>query len=530
MPLPRAHFKRVLKRFAVDDSGATAVFYGIMFTVILLSSAIAIDYSRMASQKTRDQRATDAAVLAAGRLLGVEDNVVIRERADAIYNANIDTDMHSELEPVQLDTDTGTVTGKSIVDWKATFMKAFGYDNELLSSDAQATKPEGTVEIALVLDNSGSMSSDLGTLKAAAVDLTSVIFAGRADDDKVKIGVVPFAASVNVGSANASAGWMDATGANPIHRENFEVGATKTRFQLFSDLGVTWGGCVEARDAGLDVTDAVPSAGAPNTLFVPMFAPDEPGNAGSTSRGFYNSYLDDDGGQCTPYPVICTNYSRRGNCTRSYTERPSDLVAQESMCKYPSGQVDFGSGRGPNYGCTTRAILPLTDTKSTIESAINAMQASGYTNIKEGVAWGWRVLSKDPPFIEGRDQDEAENRKMLILMTDGRNELAYTGNMNGSLYLAQGFGKDGRLGNSHSSGAYRSNINARTSNVCANAKVEGITIYTVAFRLENDPVTTQLLGACASSPDHVFRASDGETLQQSFRDIARRITELHISG
>ena len=49
------------------------------------------------------------------------------------------------------------------------------------------------------------------------------------------------------------------------------------------------------------------------------------------------------------------------------------------------------------------------------------MQAKGGTNIMEGVMWGWRVLSPEPPFTEGKAYDDPENDKFLIVMTDGEN-------------------------------------------------------------------------------------------------------------
>ena len=41
----------------------------------------------------------------------------------------------------------------------------------------------------------------------------------------VQFGLVPFAASVNVGPQYADADWMDTEGRSPIHHENFDWGA-----------------------------------------------------------------------------------------------------------------------------------------------------------------------------------------------------------------------------------------------------------------------------------------------------------------
>lgn len=164
-----------------------------------------------------------------------------------------------------------------------------------------------------------------------------------------------------------------------------------------------------------------------------------------------------------------------------------------------------------------------------VEVAVAAMQASGNTNIKEGVAWGWRVLSPGLPFTEGRDAGASNNRKIIVLMTDGENMYNSSSNHNKSVYGAHGFAAKGRLGTTYTQSAYTNELNARTRTVCTNAKAAGIIVYTVAFRLENNPTTQALLRDCASGPDNVFTASDGSALVQSFHAIGRDIAYLRLA-
>jgi hypothetical protein len=44
-----------------------------------------------------------------------------------------------------------------------------------------------------------------------------------------------------------------------------------------------WPGCVESRPGALSVNDTTPNPNIPNTLFVPAFAPDEPGQSSSAT-------------------------------------------------------------------------------------------------------------------------------------------------------------------------------------------------------------------------------------------------------
>jgi hypothetical protein len=83
----------------------------------------------------------------------------------------------------------------------------------------------GKVEVALVLDNTGSTvqngSPKLDNLKTAATSLIDQLAAAATNPDQVKVGVVPFSMTVNVGSKYATAPWIDATGASPVNGEIF---------------------------------------------------------------------------------------------------------------------------------------------------------------------------------------------------------------------------------------------------------------------------------------------------------------------
>ncbi len=529
---PAAWLRDAGARFLDDERGVTAIFFGIFIVLILFVGAVAMDYSRLVTELNRDQRALDAAVLAASTQLGLDEQDETGEAmAKAFYEANRSGSTSSELKDVKLNADDGSISARTSTDWRASLMQAVkswfptAAEDRQISVSGKVRRGNGSTEIALVLDNSGSMGGTyISDLKTAAKDLLDTVFVGVEGTDRVMVGVIPFAAAVNVGSMYANASWIDGSGASSIHFENFENNS-RTRFQLFSDLGVSWAGCVESRPSGYDVLDTPATGG--DTLFVPMFAPDEPGERGRNNLGYDNSYIDDDGGVCEPYERVCTRYSRRGNCQNWDTIRLSNPEAQARTCKYRNRPSI--SGGGPNSMCTTQPILPLNSTKASIETAIDAMQANGNTNIKEGVAWGWRVLSSAPPFSDGRAKNTEQNSKVLILMTDGENWYNHEDNHNKSIYASHGFAAKGRLGNSYSRSAYTSYLNSRTRTVCENAKADGITIYTIAFRLESDPTTTQLLKDCATNKDQAFTASNGSMLIESFRNIGRKITDLRIS-
>ena len=135
----------------------------------------------------------------------------------------------------------------------------------------------------------------------------------------------------------------------------------------------SWAGCVEARPYPYNDNDATPVKSTPATLFVPMFAPDEPGS-GSAPNNYW------------PDLLTGTNYLDRQKYWQKY------FIA-------PPQEIDAAVGDdGPNASCTTKPITPLTDVSVTagvtaVKASIDEMSPTGNTNVPEGTAWGWRVLS-----------------------------------------------------------------------------------------------------------------------------------------
>lgn len=534
--------------FASDQQGAVSVLFGIMFIVILMFAAFAIDHSRFTSESIQDQHALDAAILAASDVIGQEDqDTLALDRARAFYKANRPDGSDLDLDQVRILPQEGSLEGNTKFDWKTTLLQAFGFEKVRLGTAARVARG-GTAEVALVLDNSGSMAgSYIADLKSAAESLINTVYYGVDGEGQIAVSVVPFAGSVNVGAANRGAAWLDNDGISSVARENADV--PRTRFQLFDDLGVTWAGCVETRPAPYDASDALPDPSQPDTLFVPMFAPDEPDSVNSNGSSYSNNYIADDGGTCPKLECTCQRWRSPGRCaSNGWQLTPiAPAAAQARTCKYAGAQVGYGAtadkcsrgnynGAGPNAYCTTTALLPLSITKAEALSAIQSMQANGMTNIGEGLAWGWRTLSPAPPYSQGRSYDDYHNDKIIILMTDGQNTYTHSTNHNRSAFGAAGYAKpfahpqNGRIGTNYSSSAYTAELTERTRAVCAGAKAAGIKIYTIAFRLENDPATQALLQECATDNKHAFAASNGAVLIDSFQNIAREIARLRLTN
>lgn len=501
-----------LRSFRGNDGGNVAIIFGLSLIPMMLAMGSAIDYGHGNSVKTRIQAALDATGLMVAQQVGLMPDDELIEQAQQIFAANFHTESGVTISPLNVGVTEQIITLSAAATVDTYLMDIVGIDYMEVGASTEITRSEDSYEVVLVLDNTGSMGgSKIAALQDATELLINNLFGEAENHPLLDMGLVPFSHTVNVGTDNAGAGWMDAHGLNPLHAENFDdafVEAGLTRFDLYDQLrNYDWPGCVEARAYPLDVTDEEASAANPNTLFVPYFAPDEP----DSNSIYVNNYLYDG--------------MRRG----SHRKR------QENSAKYRNGWVDRGwyGDKGPGYLCGVRPILPLTNSKSEVMQAVDGMVANGWTNITEGLMWGLRTISPHEPFSEGKDYGEDKHHKIIILLTDGRNQYPdprWLGgrNINRSEFGPYGFMPAGRLVASTSLSQIEREMNNRTEEACEAVKDEDIQLFTITFAV-NDPNTEALMRDCATDPSMYYNSPDTSTLDDVFKAIATRISELRIS-
>jgi Flp pilus assembly protein TadG len=493
-----------------DASGGVAVLFAACLLPLLGLAGGAVDYTLAGGRKVRLQNAVDSATLAATRSVTATSTVAqVTDVVRKYLSANTDFGAAVTLD-VKLDVAARSVQVKAKLNHKPYLLPVIGISNIPIGAESSSQLGRAYLEVALVLDNSGSMvGTRITTLRSASNDLMKKVLEMAYIQGDTKVAVVPFASMVNVGAANANQSWIDTQATSPIHSENFSPAAN--RLTLYSNMkNVTWAGCVEARPSPHDVTDTEPTAGNPATLFVPSFAPDEP-DVGSSTSVFYNSYIGD---SCP---------GQNGG---------SQLQRQTRVCKYNNASPDLslanGTRRGPNQLCDSNPIVPLSYNQTTLSTALAAMQAYGGTNLHEAVMWGWRVLSPNKPFAEGRAYTDLQNRKIMVLMTDGSNDAIGLPNMNGSFYSAYGYSAAGRLGTTSNNKAdIIAKMNEKTLQACRNAKAAGVQIYTVAFFV-SDTTALDILRQCATDQSMALVADSDQALSNAFTEIGNHIKRLRL--
>ncbi|MEE9315289.1 MAG: TadE/TadG family type IV pilus assembly protein [Rhizobiaceae bacterium] len=675
-----------LGRFVKNESGSINFLAMAMVPLLALSVGVAIDTAEVYRAKINFQNAVDAGTLMAAKTLARTGKPAVAQQAGKdVFQANI-KNLSASTGTIDFDMGDGNCVSQGVTaDAKLRHPIFFEPLHKLISADANGTNDPGyvhlngastvkcgnnTFEIALVLDNSGSMryNGKIAALRIAAEDLVTTLHASVSNNgrpDPMQFSIVPFAATVNVGANNSNADWMDKNGVSPIHHDkvfNWELdpnavkvggiwktlsGQKLTRFTVYNNLpGQSWGGCVEARPNPYHTNDDEPTEATPATMIVPSFAPDTPDDwdglydkkevvAGNhetcilwQSKYYYNRW----GRRRTRSRRYCRNWTDGywGRVhSQDYSYRPKFDDRQEyrngnyigpasgggvtwvndrrineetyqnnylrddhnfpSSLGHPRKKAFTGTGEdqhgrqkwtwkymrnqttgqwptvtnvnnnagirntgieGPNSACTSQAISDLTAVESATVTSIRNMTPNGATNIQQGLVWGWRTLSPGKPFTNGRDYDALENKKIMIVMSDGNNTYYPTNffangfsSRNKSYYGAYGLSNYGRVfegygviaNPSHSFTTFTQAIDYHLINTCTKARNAGIKIYTIAFDVPNGSTVKTMLQDCASldyftKKPLYFDAANNAELIKTFKDIAEKLAELRITN
>lgn len=558
----------MLRSFLRSRSGNFAMMFAGMLPVMLGTVGLAVDTANLLNVKTQLQNAADIGVLVASREGATEGQR--RNLFDQYLNANVGGNGVS-IASTDVEIEAGInhlrVNGYVTANVDLFFLHHVGVKQvSVVASTFRSTK---SMEIAVVLDNTGSMGSGgINALKRASHALVDAVETGRAPNQDVRISLVPFVTAVNIKGEGFNSDWVDTTGVSLYNGWNFldnnlrnrrrngerlarlpegfgsnntgegygggqacnnqgvspEAIAKRQRcladnyphhLYLFQQAGTEWKGCVEARPYPYNFSLDTPDPSKPETLFVPYFAPDEPGtrmNQGGNNSGSYNnSWLDD---------RVSGTEAERQRSTLKYINPTARSVNN-------TGPLTIG----PNRACPT-PIIPLTANFAKIRSGINAMNywnGSG-TNIAEGLAWGWRVLSPDAPYTEAGPFDPVERQKFMVLMTDGRNvSFGSSGTMNRSDYGAYNFLANGFIGGTNNQGTAEGILNGWTLDMCSQMKSQGIEIFTIVYNETAASVQT-LFRSCATRPENFYMTNNTRALEDAFANIGRQMSRLRLTN
>lgn len=489
-------FPQLVRRFAHHEGGALAIIFALSLLPLMAAGGMAVDLGRAYMVKLRLTQAVDAGGLALAAAYDTDQN--LQTVLETIFAANYPgTKLGTTSTPsYSISGEVITVSANAVV--PMTFMKLVGVNSVTVDATSKITRKQSTLEVALVLDNTGSMNSGgkIGQLRTSATSLVNTLFGTKNNPTNLKVGIVPFVTTVNIGTGNSAY-------INNLGSYNYSPD--------------TWKGCIKERTYPHDVMDTSTGVGG---LWDPYYWPKERYVTSSYNNSIFS------GGK---YPCA--------NAWSSIDTTPIDTM-------------------GPNQACPD-PIVPLTNNKTTLTTAISNLEPwnRNGTMINIGAVWGWRVLSSAAPFTEGAVEGTSGLTKALVIMTDGDNYIT-TGNTgygnthcnsyqvtldgvtlptsanpegNGlnSSYTGYGYVYEGRLGSTYLATA-TANLDTRLAEVCTNIKAANIVVYTVIFGTA-DATTQTLMQNCASDSSKYFYSTTNAEFDRAFRKIAAELKKIYLS-
>jgi Flp pilus assembly protein TadG len=439
-----------LQRLCKDDRGALAAMVGLAIIPLFAAIGLAVDGARGYMLKSKLSYAIDAAALAGGRAFDQDDR---EEDIMMFFEANFPTGyMQSELaegDPdITFNDEENTVTIVASATIPTRFMSVAGVHEMTVSARTVIKRELQGMELVLVMDNTGSMRTNGGmaAMKPAATELVNILYGDRETVTNFWVGVVPYAATVNVGTQHED--WLVTQGYDEDAAWQNADPDSETSFGYHEDHyePTTWKGCVEARAFPRDSNDDPPDV---EGWYPHLWR--------TTLRNFENPYWTYDDNDYvvvvhkTPYTTPSNVISTQGAPSPS-KPTPTVVVYDDGNAatwgRWLNGDNEWNpdglesalkldndlyqnEGTGPNLGCGP-AITPLVASKTTVLDAIDEMAPwhRGGTMANIGLAWGWRVISPrwrglwdgDLPDELPLDYNAPNMNKVVILLTDGNNE------------------------------------------------------------------------------------------------------------
>ena len=371
--------RRAVRQFARREDGTLTFFSIYVAIIIMMFSGIAVDVMRFEAVRTGVQNVEDTAVLAAANLNNTLDPKAVVD--DYFAKAGMIDYLQSVTVTSGLGSKSVTATSREVI--PTFFMRLAGVNNLTATAQSTAAESIGNVEIALALDNSGSMNdqSQTGTTTTCTTNKNKQQSCKTTPTYSTKIALLQTAASNFVDTMFAQTKPGTLTMSLLPYDSHIDIGD-----ELLADLNTTSqtgsspSKCID--NSSLDFTTTAISTTAP-LLRVPYYDPGYTTNLATPSA---------------PLMLDCNDASYRNALV--YSADPTAL-----------------------------------------KTAINALAAGGNTSIDTGVKWAAATL--DPSFqpvvndmisknkltsvYSGRPAQFSNHSvmKVLVVMSDGNNTTRY---------------------------------------------------------------------------------------------------------
>jgi Flp pilus assembly protein TadG len=470
----RKTLRQLFRRFAGERRGNVAITFALATLPIVGVVGAAVDYSHANQVKASMQAAADATALMLAQTVTGLDDTQVTAKANTYFKAQY---MRGETNNLVIDAKYTKGAGSQVVVTASGavnthFVGLLGMAKIDIAVDSQVKWGMGKLQVALALDNTGSMaaSGKMTALKTATLGLLDMLKNAAVNKDEVQVAIIPFAKDVNVGKTNVNKSWID-----------------------WSD----WNSANAPKDSS-KISGSICYAGQLWTV-----------NNGSWSYG----------GTCsTPASGICyqgtlwnwsgTAFTNNGSCSGTVdhsswngciTDRDQDYDILNTAPSAAIAATRFPAEQAAN--CPAE-LTGLTSDFTKLINLVGLMMPTGNTNQQIGLAWAWMALSNGEPL--NAPVKSSDTSQVIILLSDGMNT-------------------QNRFSTT------QADIDARQAKLCENIKKAGITIYAVQVNTGGDPLSTVMKG-CASDPAKFFMLTSATAIIATFNEIGTKISKIRIAS
>jgi Flp pilus assembly protein TadG len=242
-----------LRALRSDERGNVMVMFGFALVPVIGLTGATIDYSRATSARQVLNAAVDSAALMAARDAARLSDSEVRTRIEKWVKANLHGDSVKGFTSTTtvIDRTARTIAIEAQLDIDTSLTRVLGKDAMTIKSNSQSTWGTNTIELALALDNTGSMDSSgkMTALKTAATNLIDIMKDATTETDQIRISIVPFATQVKISTGFKDEEWLRFD-QRKCTRDRWGTETCGPRITKS-----TWTGCVSDRDKPNDVRD-----------------------------------------------------------------------------------------------------------------------------------------------------------------------------------------------------------------------------------------------------------------------------------
>jgi Flp pilus assembly protein TadG len=555
--------RAITRAFLKSRRGNVAMIFAISVIPLVIGAGAGLDFARAMLVRQQMGEALDAAALAVGSTTGL-DQAKAQTLAQKFFDANYTVDKTLYGSPtVSIPTSGYDSKGSVLITASDTMptvlMKLAGITNLPISTSSNVVWGQTKLWVALVLDNSGSMSkgdstgSKMTALKNASQQLLTILQNAASHAGDVQVSIVPFVKNVNANTTNVGAGWIDWSDwesppivdqTNYVYQKDTDAVRNGHPLNTFGPGdSCPYDGTAGYKCAPTPVNDSncytgggsddcigtIPSGSATYAGYIcpSMHIGGSQDGLGyhwyngcwvgttSTTTATVSSCNGHSSTNCSCNNGVCktkvwnhtwtvNNHSTWGGCLM---DRKQDYDIAKTA---PSAANTLFPAENNQY-CGTAAVTPLGYDWTTLSSQITAMTPYGATNQAIGIAHGWQTLTPGTPY--GAPAVPDDTTRYIIFLSDGLNTMnRWWGDGSTEKTTADGY------------------IDGREKATCDAAKADGIVIYSIYVNVGSvgGAGNSAPLQYCATDPTKYFALTTTSSVVTTFNQIAQQITNVRM--